>query len=164
MQSNNNFFYINNVKKKNIFEVTIIEKKTLELSINKKQKTSNMKKIILTLLTISFLCSTTEAKYVQTCKVKYKKNYEWSDFYTVEVTFMSGTELNRAIKTYEYDSYSTYAIIFWDKDQASVIKISTYVGCGTEVTQSCISNKVTNLEGEDQKGKGWEICAKNLCY
>lgn len=46
---------------------------------------------------------------------------------------MYGTELNRATKSYDYESYSTYAIIFWDKDEASVIKISSYTGCGSEV-------------------------------
>jgi hypothetical protein len=123
-----------------------------------------MKKSILTILTVFFFCFTVDAKYTQTCKVKYKKNYGWSDYYTVEVSFMSGTELNRVTKSYDYESYSTYAIIFWDKDEASVIKISSYTGCGSEVSQSCISNKVTNLEGEDQQGRGWEVCTKSYCY
>lgn len=122
------------------------------------------KKIILTILTVLFFIGVSDAKYVQTCKVKYKRNYDWSDYYTVEVTFMSGTELNRATKTFDYDGFSTYAIIFWDKDEASVIKISSFTGCGTEVSQSCIANKVTNLEGEDQQGRTWEVCTKNYCY
>ena len=123
-----------------------------------------MKKTLITILTIFLLCGTADAKYTQTCKVKYKKNYGWSDYYTVEVTFMSGTELNRATKSFDYDGFSTYAIIFWDKDEASVIKISSFTGCGTEVTQSCITNKVTNLEGEDQQGRGWEVCSKSMCF
>ncbi len=71
-----------------------------------------MKKTILTILTVFFICLNVEAKYTQTCKVKYKKNYDWSEYYTIDVTFMSGTELNRATKSYEYDGFSTYAIIF----------------------------------------------------
>jgi hypothetical protein len=123
-----------------------------------------MKKTLITILTIFFLCSAAEAKYTQTCKVKFKKNYDWSDYYTVEVTFMSGMELNRATKSFDYDGFSTYAIIFWDKDEATVIKISSFTGCGTEVTQSCITNKVSNLEGEDQQGRGWELCSKSMCF
>jgi len=30
--------------------------------------------------------------------------------------------------------------------------------------QSCITNKVTNLDGEDQQGKTWEICTRSNCY
>ncbi len=123
-----------------------------------------MKKTILTILTILLLIGTLEAKYTQTCKVKYKINYGWSKYYTVEVTFMSGTELNRATKTFNYAGFTTYAIIFWDKDEASVIKISSFTGCGTEVKQSCITNKVTNFKGEDQQGRGWEICTKSYCF
>jgi hypothetical protein len=123
-----------------------------------------MKKLILTLLIGFFLCGVANSKYTQTCKVKYKKNYEWSKYYTVNVTFMSGTELNQATKSYDYSSFSTYAIIFWDKDQASIIKISSYTSCGTEVSKSCISNMVTNLKGEDKQGVGWEVCTMNLCY
>lgn len=123
-----------------------------------------MKKTILTLLTFILFIGISEAKYTQTCKVKYKKNYNWSEYYTVDVTFMSGTELNRATKTFDYDGFSTYAIIFWDQDEATVIKISSYTGCGTEVKQSCIINKLSNLEGEDQQGRGWEICTTNYCF
>jgi hypothetical protein len=77
---------------------------------------------------------------------------------------MSGSELNMATKTFKYDSYSTYAIIFWDKGEATVIKISSFTGCGSEVKQSCITNKVSNLVGEDQLGRTWEVCIKTYCY
>lgn len=50
------------------------------------------------------------------------------------------------------------------KDEASVIKLSSYTGCGSEVTKSCIDNKVMNLEGEDQDGRDWEICTKSYCF
>ncbi|MBT5990001.1 MAG: hypothetical protein HN921_02145 [Bacteroidetes bacterium] len=49
-----------------------------------------MKKIILILLVILVYTASVNAKYTQTCKVKYKKNYGWSDYYTVNVIFMSG--------------------------------------------------------------------------
>jgi hypothetical protein len=123
-----------------------------------------MKKIILTFLVVLFVIGTADAKYSQTCKVKYKKDYGWSDYYTVEVKFMSGTELNRATNSFNYDSFTAYAIIFWGQNEASIIKISSFTGCGLEVTQNCISNKVTNLEGEDQQGRDWEVCSNNYCF
>lgn len=123
-----------------------------------------MKKVFFFLLLLVSISITAQAKYIQTCKVKYKTNYSWSEYYTVEVTFMSGNELNRATKTYDYEGYSTYGIVFWSKEQVSIIKISSYTGCGTEANQNCIANKISNLEGEDQEGRDWEICSKNLCY
>jgi hypothetical protein len=104
------------------------------------------------------------AKYVQTCKVKYKKEYGWSQYYTVEVTFMSGAELNKATSTFGYDGFSTYAIVFWGQGAATVIKISSYTGCGTEVKQSCIANNIINLAGKDQDGDIWEVCTKDYCF
>lgn len=122
-----------------------------------------MRKLVITFF-ILFYSIIACAKYIQTSKVKYKKNYDWSEYYTVDVTYMSGMELNSATKTFNYDSYSTYAIIFWDKDEATIIKISTFTGCGSEVKQSCITNKYSNLEGEDQEGRNWEICTRTYCY
>ncbi len=77
---------------------------------------------------------------------------------------MSGTELNRATKTFNYQGFSTYAIIFWDRSQASVIRITSFTGCGIEVKKSCIANKVTNLKGEDQQERIWEICTRDYCF
>ncbi|MDY0142408.1 MAG: hypothetical protein RBR97_11005 [Bacteroidales bacterium] len=123
-----------------------------------------MKKIIILFVCLVILALDANAKYTQTCKAKYKRNYDWSEYYTLDITFMSGSELNKATKTYKYESYSTYAIIFWDKDEATIIKITSYTGCGTEVKQNCITNKVSNLIGEDQQGRSWEICTRTYCY
>lgn len=113
---------------------------------------------------ILIIVGVADAKYTHTCGVRYKKNFGWSDYYTVDVTFMSGSELNKATKSYNYSSYSTYGIVFWNRDEATIIKISSFTGCGREVTQSCITNKYSNLDGEDQQGRGWEICTKSRCY
>jgi len=123
-----------------------------------------MKRIFLFITLMIFAIGIANAKYVQTCKIKYKKEYGWSKYYTVDVTFMSGTELNNATRTFDYDGFSTYAIIFWDKDEATVIKISSFTGCGTEVKKSCITNKVMNLEGKDQQNRKWEVCTNDYCY
>lgn len=123
-----------------------------------------IKKLLFTFLTVLILCGVADAKYTQTCGVKYKKNFGWSDYYTVDVTFMSGAELNKATKSYDYSSYSTYGVIFWSRDEVTIIKISSYTGCGREVKQRCITNKYSNMEGEDQQGRGWEICSRSRCY
>jgi hypothetical protein len=123
-----------------------------------------MYKYILVIFITFASLSTLNAKYVQTCKVKYKQDFSWSDYYTIEVTFMSGTELNKATKSFDYDSFSTYAIVFWGDDKATIIKLTSWTSCGSEVKQNCISNSITNLAGEDKEGRGWEICTKNICF
>ena len=105
-----------------------------------------------------------QAKYRQTCEVHYKTNNSWSKKYTVEVTFMTGFELNQATNSFKYNSNSIYAIIFWDKNEASVIKISTILICGYETTKSCITNTYSALTGTDQDDDEWKICVTDFCY
>lgn len=121
-------------------------------------------KFVLVLLAFCLLHSLASARYVQTCKAKYKRNYDWSDYYTVTVYFYKGSELNKATSSYDYDSYSVYSVIFWGDDKVTVIQLSGYFSCGTEVSIDCISRSYGNLEGEDQEGRNWEICTKQYCY
>ena len=125
-----------------------------------------MKKRIIYLLIflISLTTTSSYAKYRRTATIKYKKEYGWSKTYTVEVNFLTGYELNQATSTYNYDMYSVYAVIFWDKNQATVIKLKTFLLCGTEVTEDCIDNSITDLEGTDQDGDKWNICISTYCF
>ncbi len=122
-------------------------------------------KIILFLSTIILLLITNvEAKYIQTCSAKYMTEDGWSKKYTVEITFISGSELNDATSSYKYSSYSVYAVIFWGEGQASVIKLSGYFSCSTEVTNICITNTYTDHKGTDQNETEWKICVSDYCY
>lgn len=118
------------------------------------------------ILIIVFCLSIThaDAKYVQTCSVKYMTKDGWSKKYDIEVTFISGTELNEATNTYDYNMYAVYAVIFWGKGQASVIKLSGYLLCGTEVDKTCITNTYQDLKGKDQNEEEWKICVGDYCY
>jgi hypothetical protein len=98
-----------------------------------------MKKILFLTLTFFLSISTIQAKYVQTCSVKYMTKDGWSKKYTVDVTFISGTELNEATSSFKYSSYSVYAVIFWSKEQVTVIKLSSYLSCGDNVDKNCIT-------------------------
>lgn len=124
-----------------------------------------MKKLILILLIIfsGFFSFNIYAKCVKDAQVKYKQQHGWSKKYSVEVTFMTGSELNSATNTYNYSSYSVYGIIFWGNNEASVIKISSFTLCGFEVTCDCISS-MYDLKGVDQDGDEWNICLSNFCY
>lgn len=123
-----------------------------------------MKRILFLLIILFLSTFVVNAKYVQTSKAKYRQDFGWSKYYEVEVTYISGTELNKATNTFNYAAYATYAVIFWGDDKATVIKLTTYTTCGTEVKKECITNVYNNLQGEDQQGKQWEICVTNYCY
>ena len=46
--------------------------------------------------------------------------------YKVEGNIYKGTELNKRTNSYKYNSWSTYVVIFWSNDQASIIKLAYY--------------------------------------
>lgn len=121
-------------------------------------------KCLLVILTFLIVNSNVEAKYTQKCEARYEIEGGWSKKYTVEVTFISGYELNQATSSYKYATYSIYAVIFWSQGQASVIKISTFLICGTEVDKNCITSTYRDLKGEDQDGDEWKICVSDYCY
>src|SRR5271154_6664922 len=117
-----------------------------------------MKRIFSLLIFFIFFIANCQARYRQTCTVKYFNEDGTSKKYNVDVTFVTGFELNQSTNTYNYDSYSVYGVIFWAKDQATVIKLTSYTTCANEVTKECITNSITDLKGKDQEGRQWAIC------
>lgn len=122
-----------------------------------------MKKIILLLSLILLFSKDITAKYRRVAIVKYETQSGWSQGYKVEVTFMTGYELNQATRTFNYNSSSVYATIFWGNGGASVIKLTNYLMCGLEVTSECIDNTIYPLQGADQDGDKWKICLSGFC-
>jgi len=87
---------------------------------------------------------------VRVC-AKYKTQYAWSQGYGVDATLMSGSDLNRATHTFDYQGFSTYVVIFWGQDQASVILMdSPYLNA-------------FGSDGEDQEGRKWQIAETDFC-
>lgn len=92
------------------------------------------------------------ASELVTVCAKYKTNYSWSNGYKIEATVMKGSELNQATSSFDYTSSSTYVVIFWDEDQASIIEMDLpYLG-------------PVGQNGEDQQGRKWEIAKTSICY
>lgn len=86
--------------------------------------------------------------------VKYETRSGWSKGYHVDVNTLKGSELNRRTNSWDYKSYSTYAVIFWSNDQASIIELSYFTGS--------FSAYATN--GVDQSGSKWRLSKTSLCY
>lgn len=75
--------------------------------------------------------------------------------YLVDVTLISGTELNQKTQSYLYDGLSTYAVIFWSQNQVSVIELDFFIG----------SLNPIGTRGYDQDGRPWDISSNtSLCF
>ncbi len=125
-----------------------------------------MKKLFLTIFLLFLLTKNTWAEFTERLNVKYeRKYYGWSDYYNVDVTIITGSELNQATQSFNYGIYNTYAVIFWGQGKATVIKLSGYLMCGNYAHPNCIAYNY-NLEGIDQNGTKWYIClnADEYCY
>ena len=83
------------------------------------------------LIYLFFLLNSCFARITVLCEVSYKKEIGWSDDYVREVTFISGTELNRATTSFKYNSFSDYVLLFFSKDQVAILEMpSSMLGAG----------------------------------
>jgi hypothetical protein len=83
---------------------------------------------------------------------KYKSQSGWSDGYKVDATILNGSELNQATHSFDYESFSTYVVIFWHDNGASMIEMDS-----PDLTAN-------GQEGKDQHGLKWEITKTSICY
>ena len=106
---------------------------------------------IVSVLLLSIGFSAQAKERAEIC-AKYRTASGWSNSYKVEATIISGSELNQATSSFNYQSFDKYVIIFWDKDQASVIHMEKAF--------------VTFVEqmGFDQQGRAWLIKKGNICF
>lgn len=84
--------------------------------------------------------------------VHYAANYGWSKGYQVTATIETGTELNQATRTYNFQAFDKYVVIFWDQDQVSVIKMRAPFFLGP-----------IDALGEDQQGRQWHVSNSSFC-
>lgn len=82
---------------------------------------------------------------------KYESQSGWSDVHKVEAIITKGSELNQVTNSFNYQSFSTYVVIFWHHGGASVIEMDS-----PDLTAN-------GQEGKDQQGLKWEITKTSLC-
>ena len=130
-----------------------------------------MKKIILFVVVFLFLCIQTFAVVKRICKAKYESNNGESNEYTMEVTFITGYELNKATKTYDYDSYDKYCLLWFSNGGVAILKITEFIYVSNyEFTDNDFRNVFSyrsSIECEQINGSGnenikWTITAKNF--
>lgn len=119
----------------------------------------NLKWLLIIFVILSFV-QFSDAKCRQRAKIKYKTSSGWSKYYDVEVTFVSGKELNTATNSYSYQG-PAYAVIFWEQNEATVIELDMLYP-GVEISCDFI-NGLFELKGKDQDGDYWKICTGDFC-
>jgi hypothetical protein len=85
---------------------------------------------------------------------KYQTDSGWSQGYTVMATIINGSDLNAETGSYSYEPYATYAVIFWDQGEASVLNLQYYSG---EIT-------AYETSATDQRGRSWKVSTPSVCY
>lgn len=107
----------------------------------------------------------TAAAEVRTpAQVRYQTQNGPSQWHKMEVTLVRGAELNKATRTYDYNHYGSFGVLFFGPGQAAVIELENLIiGCPLEFTATCLP-RIGNLTGEDQDGTRWEICTQRYCY
>lgn len=116
-----------------------------------------MRHLISTIVLCLVLTGTASAAEREEVCVKYRQDFGWSNGYRVIGNVMSGSELNRAVRSLtRYRSFSTYVVVFWDEGQASIF----------ELPSGSMGNvPMFEREVEDQYGRKWRIKrGHSLCY
>lgn len=123
-----------------------------------------MRKLIYALLALFALVPTVaQSRLTETAKVRYETQDGTSDWYSTDVTFLTGRELNQATTSFHYNILKEYAVVFWSKGQASVIQIDEPVMiCGLKFDDKCLPI-LGRLSGDDQESRHWEICTALYC-
>jgi len=108
-----------------------------------------VKRLILILCFLFFISSITVASEKVDICLKYKKEIGWSRGYSVKGTIIDGFDLNDAVGSFSrFNSHSTYVVVFWDKDQASIFELPAI---------SFGSVPIFNTQVKDQDDRLWRI-------
>lgn len=99
------------------------------------------------LFLLAFMSANAYSEERQKVCARYETQDGMSKSYLVEAIITDGSELNQETSSFNYSNYSTYVVIFWAPDQASVIEMNF--------------GGITGLpsQGKDQDGRTWEIYA-----
>ena len=115
-----------------------------------------MKNIFLFVFLLSLSSFGVAAEKQEAC-IKYQKDNGWSKGSSVVATIISGSDLNYAVGSFsKYDTFATYAAVFWDKNQASIYKLPPL---------SMGSLPLFEKEVKDQEDRKWKIKeGHDFCY
>lgn len=104
------------------------------------------------------------------CEVSYKRaDRSSSEPAIVEVTFLTGSELNNRTRSYDYDQFSNYAAIWFAEDQVALLSIESFiVGVGPEfdnedfVKLFRIFGEASATQVNGDAGRNWTITGRTF--
>lgn len=85
---------------------------------------------------------------------------EMSKAYNVIGVLIDGSELNNVTHSFDYYSYDKFLVIFWDKDQASIIKANNNYDIDPDSGEVSYSW----ADGIDKRGVKWEFKDNKLNF
>ena len=85
---------------------------------------TNTKQILFCFLISLLFASSSLAEIRRLCKVQYETESGLSSSYTMEITFITGFELNQATNSFSYEPYSNYCLIWFAKGEVAILKIN----------------------------------------
>ena len=119
----------------------------------------------LMLLSVQFASATASF----TCDVQYKTGYSWSTEYTMELDFMTGSELNRAANTYSFDSFELYALIWFGEGEVAILEHDGMAIIGGTSFDTAAFKRVFQVFGSqeftqvnDDYARNWKVTCKKF--
>lgn len=128
-----------------------------------------MRKIVIIVFAICFFAQFSMAEVRRYVKVSYQTRGGYSQEYRMEVTFLTGRELNAATKTYDYNMFDNYALVWFNKSEVAILKITdTILRVGQEFDSEDFKNafQFTSVRAAKQINSqnvvNWRIKAKEF--
>jgi len=127
-----------------------------------------MLKIVLAIL-LALNLHPSYASIRRQCKVQYATASGWSHTYTMQVEFITGSELNNATHSYSYDSYKKYCLLWFSNGGVAINEIRDYFLCGFTFDDDAFRNlfyikfsiQCPQINAENDDGRIWKITAKD---
>lgn len=106
-----------------------------------------MKRLIALLLLLTGLQAAIAVEKLTVCA----KQGSWKP-YLVPATIYTGSELNKATRSFDYTAFSRYVVIFWSQEQATIIELSMP------------SLSAIGTPGTDKQGREWIVSTSSNCF
>jgi hypothetical protein len=88
----------------------------------------------------------------------------------MQVEFMTGSELNQATRSYSYDAYKKYCMLWFSNGGVAINEIKDYFLCGFEFDDDAFRNlfafrfsiACVQINSQNDEAPVWKIAAKSL--
>ena len=124
--------------------------------------------LVLATIMLVIACGTAHAEVRRICAVTYDTEDGESDVYKLEVSFVTGKELNRSTHSYNYSSWSNYALVWFAKGKVAILQLGvTLLGVGDEFEDSnfksmfLFASSVDAEQVNSPEPRSWHIKAKD---